>query len=184
MGFLSNGIFWGILLMLVGLVMLLKIIFGVNIPLFKILFGLFFIYIGVRIITGVSRKEDNSSSVVFGENRVKYDENNTEHNIVFSKGILDFSEARVGTTKPSQIHLVFSDGTLLINQDIPLKIKVKGAFSGCNFPDGTTISFGEYTYTTKAFSETQPYLLVNADVVFSALKVKTKTDFNGKEYSY
>jgi hypothetical protein len=41
-------------------------------------------------------------------------------------------------------------------------------------PDGTIISFGEYTYKTKSFSESAPALRIDATVVFGGLEITEK----------
>jgi len=175
MSIFSNGLFWGTLLILVGLSILLKLVFGISFPFFKILFGLLFIYIGVRLILGISSRNENENTSVFGTNWFKYDQNNLEQNIIFSKGFIDYTNAdSQGVNQSAKIHVVFSDGTLVINESIPMKIKVSSVFSGTSFPDSTTISFGKYTYTTKAFKDTLPYLSVKVDVVFSSFKIKNQ----------
>jgi predicted membrane protein len=174
MSIFSSGLFWGVLLILGGLSILLKLVFGISFPFFKILFGLLFIYIGIRLILGISNKTENENTMVFGTNRFRYDQNNLEQNIVFSKGLIDYTNADIqSSAKSSKINIVFSEGTMHIDESIPMKIKVSSVFSGTSFPDSTTISFGEYTYTTKAFKDSLPYISVKVDVVFSSFKVKT-----------
>lgn len=178
MSIFSSGLFWGVLLILGGISILLKLVFGINFPFFKILFGLLFIYIGIRLILGISNKNENENTIAFGTNRFKYDQNNLEQNLVFSKGLIDYSNAENHSdNKPSKINVVFSDGTLLINESIPMKIKVSSVFSGTSFPDSTSISFGEYTYTTKAFKDSLPFLPVKVDVVFSSFKIKNQFEW-------
>lgn len=179
MSFISSGAFWGTLLILAGIAIILKIVFGIHFPFFKILLGILFIYIGVRIIAGVSGKTERANSQMFGMNKMKFDENNPEQSLLFSKGIIDYSNVHIKSTgDSSKINVLFSEGIMLISEDTPLKIRVSSAFSGSSFPDGTNISFGDYTYTTKSFSDSLPYLSVKVDVAFSSFRVKDKSIFN------
>ena len=52
MGFLSSGIFWGTIVVIFGISMLLKAVFHIDLPVFRILLGLIVIYFGLRLITG------------------------------------------------------------------------------------------------------------------------------------
>jgi len=49
MGFLFSGVFWGVVVVVLGLLLILKAM-GVNIPVGKIIFGILFIYIGISMI--------------------------------------------------------------------------------------------------------------------------------------
>jgi hypothetical protein len=67
---------------------------------------------------------------------------------------------------------IFGSGVLKINPDIPVVIKVDSVFANAHFPDGTNISFGDYTYHSprKAEQDVAP-LEIKADVVFGDLTI-------------
>jgi hypothetical protein len=48
---------------------------------------------------------------------------------------------------------------------------MNSAFGNAVAPDHSSISFGEYTYRSKSYKEGQPYLKIEADVVFGKLDI-------------
>ena len=51
MSFLSTAAFWGVIIVLIGLSIILREVFHVNIPFVRIIFGVLLIYWGVKIIS-------------------------------------------------------------------------------------------------------------------------------------
>ena len=89
MRFLSSGIFWGFIVILFGVGILLKSVFHVNIPFFKILIGIIVILFGVSIIFNAINSRRNNT--VFGEYKFNFETIEKEYNIVSSKGVFDFT---------------------------------------------------------------------------------------------
>ena len=69
MGFLFSGIFWGVILILLGLAMIIKVVFNVSLPIFRIVFAIIFVYIGFKILVGGfgGGIKTEKNDVVFGE---------------------------------------------------------------------------------------------------------------------
>lgn len=68
---MSAGLFWGILFILIGISIVIRVIFNVDFPLFKFLFAFLFIWIGIRIMLGtnvLSTHSEGEHNVIFGEN--------------------------------------------------------------------------------------------------------------------
>ncbi|WMJ75089.1 LiaF-related protein [Cytophagaceae bacterium ABcell3] len=173
MAILSSAMFWGILLILAGVSIILKLVFGINFPFFRVLFSLFLIYMGVRMLLGTSFKStDQKERVVFSKTNVQYDRSNPEVNVVFGSGEIDYTQVEVEKGMPKgKVNVIFGNGNLYINENIPMRIQVTTVFGGSRFPDETVIAFGEYVYRTKAFEEGKPYLKVKADVVFGGCNI-------------
>jgi predicted membrane protein len=49
---MSVSLFWGLVLILIGLSLIIKIVFNIDFPIFKILFAFLFIYIGIKVLVG------------------------------------------------------------------------------------------------------------------------------------
>ena len=61
MRFLSSGIFWGFIIILFGIVILIKTVFHINIPFFRILIGILIILFGISFIVGaVSQRKSEA----------------------------------------------------------------------------------------------------------------------------
>jgi len=172
MGFLFSGLFWGVVIILLGITVILKAVFHVDIPLFRIIFALCIIYFGLRVLVGGFHGGKERQTVVFGESRLSLTDD-SEYNVVFGKGSLDLSGVEPGDRSDAiEFTTVFGKGTLIVNPNVPMRIKVSSAFGGVRMPDGTNIAFGDYTYRSKAYKEGSPFLNIKAAVVFGNLAVK------------
>ncbi len=52
MSFLTSGLFWGFILVLLGLSIIVRILFNIDVPVFKVVFGLILIYLGFQVLFG------------------------------------------------------------------------------------------------------------------------------------
>jgi hypothetical protein len=177
MGFLFSGIFWGSILILLGISVIIRIVFNVHVPLVRIVFALILIYFGIQVLVGGTwcRSTCKSNTVLFGEVKTEFTKDSNEYNIIFGKGSVSFTDsALAANNRRIKINTIFGAGEIKINPALPAVIKVSAAFSGAKMPDGAIISFGEYTYKTKSFSETAPFLRIDATVVFGGLEITEK----------
>lgn len=167
-----SGMFWGVLLILLGISIILKVLFNITIPIFRIAFALLLIYLGVKILTGGFGIERKKNTVLFNDSKIEYTESSDEYNVLFGKGVVNLSNVSLEKkTVEVKVNTVFAEGTIRINPALPTKILVNSAFAGARMPDGNVISFGNYTYKTKSFKENENYLKIEANVVFGSLKV-------------
>lgn len=173
MGFLFSGLFWGVIIILVGFTVILKAVFHIDIPLFRIVFALVLIYFGVKVLVGGFHGSRDKPTVLFGESQMEVQESEKEYTVVFGKGLLDLSGVNPENRKtPVEFTTVFGQGTLKIDPGTPLRLKVSSAFAGARLPDGTNIAFGDYTYTSPSFDADEPFLDLEATVVFGNLVVE------------
>lgn len=174
MKFLFTGIFFGTLLVLWGLSLIIETIFGISIPVVKIGFACLLIYAGLVLIKGMYEVHAQKS-IFFSQETVKADKSTVQnyYKIVFGQGTIDLSEIADSSSDVVnvQIYTLFGKATLKINPNIPTVINATSVFSSVTFPDKTIISLGNYRYATGA-AETQPKVIVDATAVFSALEVK------------
>lgn len=177
---MGSGMFWGILLIVIGVSLILKIIFHIDFPIFKIVVAFVLIYLGVRILIGpsfkVCSKHKTENTVVFGNTRFENFEMNKEYNVVFGKGEYDFSNFTLDSVVVTRLdmHTVFGNSRLILPPLLPVKIEIDAAFSGVTLPNGNTASFGNSVYTSKYFDESKPYLHIKADVVFGSMEIIQK----------
>jgi len=92
-GFLFSGVFWGTMLILLGISIILKVMFNISIPFFRLFFAFFFVYLGLQILIGKPPQAGDRRTVVFGERTVRADERDAEYHAVFGRGLFDLSGA-------------------------------------------------------------------------------------------
>lgn len=72
MNFLSSGLFWGLILVLLGLSVILKSVFHINIPLIKILLAILLIYWGITLLIGKT-SHSSDDMIMFKNTKVNLD---------------------------------------------------------------------------------------------------------------
>lgn len=169
----SGEYFIGVILIVLGVLLLIRHLFNLNIPVFRILLGMIFIFIGISIAFGGFRGK--GSDIVFSSHNIVILTPEREYNLIFSNGIVDFSKIpppdKVQNVK---VNTIFSDGTIIVNPQTPVVIKTNAAFASANMPDENSISFGDYSYKTQSFSPGASYLEIEASVVFGRLSIIEK----------
>lgn len=164
---LFNAIFWGLILVAAGVLMILNYVFKLNIPVFKILVGLVLIYIGVYIILGFKgwriESYNDGKTAVFSEMNVKPEHVENEYNVIFSKAEIDLTgmtENDIG--KHIDISAVLS-AVVRLPANINVKISGSAVFGSVTLPDKQTVGFGDVNYNT---SENSNAVYIEASAVF------------------
>jgi hypothetical protein len=170
---LFDGIFWGIVLIVLGVWLLVRRSVPVHIPVIRIIIAALFVYIGVRVlIWGPSIREKNTA--VFSQTQMVYGgaDRENEYNVVFGTGDVDLTGARVSERSVgAQVNVIFGSGVLRIDPAVPVRIHMSAAFGSVHAPNGRSVAFGDTVYTTPAFREGAPALEVKAAAVFGSLRI-------------
>ncbi len=164
----------GILLIVLGAIFLFRQILNIHIPIFRIVLGLIFIYIGVSIlIGGFGPGYKSSNSLVFSKGTIQATTLGPEYNLIFSNGVVDLTKVNYqGKFQKTKINIIFSNGIIMVNPDLPAAIKVNSAFANADMPNNSSVSFGNNTYTTNTFEpNSNNHLEIDASVVFGKLRV-------------
>ena len=176
MGFIFSGVFWGVFLILVGAVMVLNIVLGIKIPVFRILFALFLIFWGISLLTGMNFRHRGRNAAVFEDRDITADGTHNQYSVVFGQSNIDLTGIRpAGAVRRVEISTVFGNSTVTLDPSVPCKVRVTSAFAAARLPDGNVISFGEYAFKTDSLTEdTTAYLQVDASTVFGETRFVLK----------
>lgn len=174
MNFLFSSIFWGIVIIFFGLSIIFKAVFNLDVPVFRIVFSIIIIYIGLSMLTGTSGIKNTKNKAVFQEKKLEYQKNVSEYSVIFSKGDLDLTKIILTENKSIEYNVVFGSGELTINSKTPAKITASAAFGETKLPDGNSVSFATTVYKTKAYKEGEKYLDLKVNAVFGGLEIKEK----------
>lgn len=174
--FLFDGVFWGLLLVLIGLLLVLRNLFGVSIPsIWNVVWPIILIYIGVNIAFKRSDRlqASESGNVVFDQENIRYEEGKSEYNAIFGQGRFDLTNLKTpkSGSRKIKVNTIFAKGTVKIKKDLPLRIKATAVFGEARLPDKNTVAFGDSTYTSKTYKKDSPHIAMEANCVFGSLDI-------------
>lgn len=172
MSFVFSGLFWGAVVVFIGITIILNGVLGVRIPIIRIVFGLLLIYWGVNLLIGA--RFGRSGSAVFSDAEVKATSAGKQ-DVLFGKGTIDLTGIQL---KPGvnryEVNTVFGASVIRLNPATPAKVVVSSAFGGVRMPDGGNVAFGENTWRSPTLKEDSAYLFVKAAVVFGGTEIEAR----------
>ncbi|MBN2699705.1 MAG: hypothetical protein JXR52_12840 [Bacteroidales bacterium] len=175
---MGAGLFWGVFILLLGIALIIKVIFNIDFPVIKILFGLFLIFLGLKLLFGRSflpHGHIGPEETIFNERVYAHPENGKEYSVLFAKGVYDFTNVDLSEGDFNvKINTVFGGSVIKINREMPVRIEANAVFAGAELPDGNTAVFGAAQYVTDSWSRDTASLNVKADVIFGGLQVIRK----------
>jgi len=176
---MAPGLFWGVLLVLVGLAAIFRVVFDVN--LFGVLFAFFLIFVGVSMLIGkplMFRCGHSDEKNTMFEDRavIEQPKDRSEYNVIFGRSEYDFRNIQFTDNEPIRIKVntVFGNSVIRISKNTPVKIKSDAVFAGASMPDGNSVAFGSIQYATDTFGVALNQLIIDAPVVFGALQVRAE----------
>jgi len=168
-----DGVFWGVVLIAIGVWFLLRRLVPVNIPVFRIIVAVIFVYVGIRVlIQGPVIRDRNT--MVFGETTLPWSpEGGRDYNLIFSSGTVDLTEAVPAQREErAEVNVVFGSGTLRVDTRQPVRVSMSSAFGAIVAPGGRSVAFGEDDYRSPSYREGEPALEVRATAVFGKLVIQ------------
>lgn len=175
MRFLSSGIFWGFIVILFGVGILLKSVFHVNIPFFKILIGIIVILFGVSIIFNAINSTRRNNTV-FREYNFNFGTIEKEYNIVFSKGVFDFTNFNFSNYNGEfiKINSAFSKSEIYLSRNFEYEIRADSVFGVVRLPNGESVSFGNIARLENAENSGLKRINLHVSSVFGDTKILYK----------
>lgn len=159
--------FWGVIIIAAGLVIIINQFFKLNLPVMRITFGIFLIMLGVNFLGGWKyhlHPNTTTNEVVFGSKTMVYSQNEKEYNIVFGDATIDMSGIDKNTQKPVKINCVFGSAKIYLASSVKLSLE-------------SDVAFGNIDNQFK--SETNPdsnavVVKMHANAIFGEIKILKK----------
>lgn len=173
---LFSSVFWGIFLLVSGLLLIIKYIFKLNMPFGRVIFGVFIICIGISLLffKESSYSYKNANNIIFNNGNLVVSDSDGDYNVIFSNGTVDLTQLKNNeSTKRIKINSVFSKATVLIDSKQSYKFDINTAFGDTSSPDNKHYSFGEYNYTANPDSSQTP-IDVETSTVFGSMDIVNK----------
>lgn len=180
MDFLFSRLFWGGIIVLFGLSIILNTLFKINIPLFKIVFALVLIYFGITMLVGSFRSKTGShkSADVFSSSTISVNAGSLEkeYSAVFGSQTIDFTQITDGADKTVELNAIFGSQKVYVNENTKIKIKANAVFGQVSMPDNNTVSFGDGSYSQEpVHTLSAGTLFIDANAVFGEVRILKQT---------
>jgi len=177
--------FWGIIFLVVGLLLVLQHLFQINFPIVKIVFGVCLIYMGVKVIfgsfgiqvNGVNvQKVKTETELVFTDGAFQAQSEggkiNTKFESAFSKSDLDLSGlSNEELAQEFTIDQAFGRIRIKSRPGVAIKANVNTAFGSVVIRGQKLGSFGDIKFQTDNYKSTEPALQLSIDSAFSEVIV-------------
>jgi len=168
-GLLFGSLFWGILIALIGLSIILKHAFHVQFPLIRLFLGIIIILIGLRVIVGSSGKH-----TVRSRKYVSSYYSSKDFDVIFSNRTIDFTKYSDIEKLPNEITVVFGNALVIVPDTINLEVTSTTVFGSTILPDRSYAGFGEDRYVINNNPQA-PLHKIETTTVFGRLEFELLT---------
>jgi predicted membrane protein len=167
--------FWGLIVVVIGILYLARNLFGIDFPIWGIIWPVIIIFIGLSILLPKRDCCSSSHEAIFDEVNKKGDQNKENYRAVFGSGRFDISDLKpTSNAEPIELEATFGSLEIVINENQPIKIISNGIFGAVNLPSGESAAFSEVIYTTKSYDGKKDHFLIRARAVFGEIKIIDK----------
>lgn len=173
----------GTIIIVIGLSVLLGAVFGINIPVIKILLGLFLLYMGIKVLFGAfswnfemtAEKRSSDHEAVFAEAQFQYPnaKDASEYVTVFGKSTLDLTNLEP-TEKKIESVAVFGESVIYVKKGQALRVVSNTVLGKSELPGKNISAFGKFEYQTPGLQVTDPALNLEITAVFASIRVVEK----------
>jgi predicted membrane protein len=172
---MGAGIFWGSILIILGISLILRIFFDISV--FRIIIAFLLIFIGIKMLVGkkIFSSLYDENNVFFGERVFKSTpQNNTDYNTLFSETTYDFREMDSLTALRTKISIktVFGNTVIILPRNLNVQVKAEAVFASASLPNGNTIAFGSTNYNSENYNASSPLLIIDVNVVFGNVEIR------------
>ncbi len=162
-GLLFGSLFWGILISLIGISIILKYVLNIDLHLARIFFGIILILLGMRVIFGHSERSYDKHTT-----KVNHYYGSGECNIIFSSGTIDLTKYAGAKKLPGEINVVFGNAVVIVPDTMNLDITSTTVFGSTILPDHSYNGFAEDTFSLKGNADS-PAKRIETNTVFGRL---------------
>ena len=163
--FLFNPVFWGILLIFIGLSFLINTLLPIKIPVFSILISLVFIYFGVKLIRGNYSILKTNNLNIFGSHKLVFDTEFNEYSNVFGETLLDLSQIKLTENINLEINCLFGEFKIKLPEGVNYFIDSNTVLGKTSIFEKSTDGFGSQKYNSTNFEQNKPVLHIVSKVV-------------------
>lgn len=187
---MESKMFWGICFLVIGVLLLVNYVLGVNLPIGRTLVAIAFIYIGVNMLFGDFgvhiRRQATEHAAVFSASQFHFDwadkdntgfsgKINKEYKTVFGEGVLDLSNVDLSKGGVNiKIKTAFGQTKVIVKKGTPLRVHTNTVFGSSELPEKNLSALGKFNYSSDGLSKDAPALNIDSDVAFGSFQIIEK----------
>lgn len=171
--------FWGLLFLTIGFIMILNYTLGANLPLVRIVFSVGIIYVGFKMLFGSfgvdMQRVSNSNQAIFSKGTFSWNDEkkNKGYDTVFGDSVLDLRDVSFENGgKEIEMNTVFGKTEVILKEGTPFIIESEAVFGSVKMPERKLSGFGENTYSSANFDINQPHIRLKTAAVFGEVEIR------------
>jgi hypothetical protein len=171
------GVVIGLFLLAAGASIILNSVFKLDLPVFRSAVALLLIYAGFGLLLGgfgvhLPAFGGSGERVVFTDAELGPQAGNDgerEMSVVFGKGRIRLRDFQVSDEVTElRLNVVFGEGVVEIDPEVPVMVEASGAFGSTRMPDGNSVTFGTLTWRSPAFRPDAPHIRLRTSTLFGS----------------
>ena len=164
-----GSLFWGGLLVVIGLQLLLNALFGLDLPLLRVAFGLVILYWGLGLIFG--NHHLFKWSYDWHYKSILYNAHNSSSSTIFNTQKIDLTTLDYSISRTVSSHqTVFGTTYIDIPYDVPVLINAQATFGTIRLPNNVILRSGAQNFQNYT-GDQEPLLILNVSVVFGTVVI-------------
>ncbi len=176
MDILFSRVFWGVIVLLIGLSIILGAFFKINFPFFRVVISLILIYFGFQMLIGAftnrgSWGSNDSVAVFSGAQHAPNNEDlRREYSAIFGSQIINLSQLRLNEDHNVEVNAIFGSAKIMVSKQQPFRIKGSAAFGSVKMPNGGETVFGDQNMSNTE-GDAPGTLWIDANAVFGGVEI-------------
>jgi predicted membrane protein len=173
---MDSRLFWGVIIVILGVSLILNHLFKINLPIFKILLGLGIIYIGVTVLMSgfnVSIGNSDGQHAIFSTEQTKPEVLNDreEFNSIFGKMTVDLRQSEIPDRGNLEVNAVFGSATVYLPPNVRVHLKSGSVFGSVKNQERSLDGIGESS-TDSGPADAVKQLDIEANAIFGEVRIK------------
>jgi hypothetical protein len=164
-------LFWGTLLILIGLQLLVSAIFGIDLPVLRLAFGVWIVYLGISLLYGIMPWRTYLYHWSTNSTHKTQTEDSSSHSVVFGTQHLNFSDLDFTVQTEKTTNTVFGTTYITLDPTVPTSINASAIFGTVIFPNNRQVASGSESYNNYSNSDVS-VLILNVNAVFGTVIIR------------
>ncbi len=174
-----SSVAWGVILVILGLALIVRTLFGISIPLLRIALGLLLTYAGIGLLSGPngSANQQDKITITFAKDTIAVKKPKNSYDTIMGFSTIDLTNICLKETGQTVIdmHTIMGNTIVLLDPNVPTEITAQATVGNVQFPQNKAINFGIRTYKTHG-DHLEPKLAINAQVVLGNLEIHSNEE--------